>query len=347
MEMMDAFVYYGVRDIRREKRPRPELTRDGVIVRVARVGVCGSDIHYFMDGHVGNSVPRAPYILGHEISGDIVEVGSEVKGFAPGDRVIIEPTITCGFCVHCRRGRYNLCLHNRTLGSASATPHPDGGFADFVGVPARNCFRLPEGVTHQEGALVEPLAVGTHAVNLAGGVGGKRVLITGAGTIGQTVLANCRAMGAVKVAVTDISDFTRSFALAHGADTALNPQSLTFDQEMKDFGGDGFDIVFEASGAVGALQQGLEYARRGATIVQIGTLPEKVTLALNNFMSKEIRLVGSFRYANVFDVDLEMISNRRFALNDLVTHVFPFDETLKAIEIAIGRNEVMKVQIAH
>jgi len=277
----------------------------------------------------------------------VVEVGTEVRNLAVGDRVIVEPTMTCGVCVPCRRGRYNLCLNNRTLGSASATPHPDGGFAEFVGVPARNCFLLPASLTYQVGALVEPLAVGTHAVNLAGGVGGRRVLITGAGTIGQTVLANCLAMGAAKVAVTDISEFTRSFALAHGADAAFDPQSLRFDQEMRDFVGDGFDVVFEASGVVPALQQGFDHARRGGTIVQIGTLPETVTLALNNLMSKEIRLVGSFRYANVFDVDLEMILNRRFALNDLVTHVFPFADTLKAMDAAVSRNGVLKVQISH
>lgn len=194
METMDAFVFYGKKDIRHERRPLPILSADSMLIRVARAGICGSDMHYYQEGRVGNFVPQMPFVLGHEVSGVVVEAGKDVADFTTGDRVVVEPAIPCGYCAPCKQGRYNLCSHMRMLGSASAMPHMDGGFAEYVAVPSRSCWRLPESLSHQEGALVEPLAVGTHAVVRAGRIGAKSVLITGAGTIGQMVLAVCRAM---------------------------------------------------------------------------------------------------------------------------------------------------------
>jgi L-idonate 5-dehydrogenase len=347
MEMMDAFVYYGKNEIRREARPRPAVGADSILVRVARAGICGSDMHYYQDGRVGNFIPQMPFVLGHEISGSVVETGKEVSSFAEGDRVVIEPAIPCGHCAQCRYGRYNLCTRIRMLGSASAMPHLDGGFAEYVAVPARSCLRLPESLSHQEGALVEPLAVGTHAVFRAGRVAGRSVLVTGAGTIGQMVSAVCRAMGATCIAVTDIDRFSRDFALSNGVDAAFDPAEISFMQKIRDFIGDGFDVVFEASGAAVALHQGIELAKRGATIVQIGTLPEAVTLNMNLIMSKELQLFGSFRYANVFEVDIEFLKTRRIQVNNLVTQVFKFEETLRAMECALGEANVMKVQIGN
>jgi L-idonate 5-dehydrogenase len=345
VESMNAFIFYGKNDIRQEKRAMPAVGADSILIRVVRAGICGSDMHYYQDGRAGNFIPQAPFVLGHEISGELVEKGKDVSSFEKGDRVVVEPAIPCGYCGPCRRGRYNLCVRMKMLGSASAIPHLDGGFAEYVAVPSRNCYRLPKSLSHQEGALVEPLAVGTHAVTRAGMVSGRSVLITGAGTIGQMVMVVCRAMGAGRVAVTDIDQFSRDFALSNGADAAFDPVGKNFAQDIGEFMGDGFDVIFEASGAPAALRQGIEFAKKGATIVQIGTLPESVPLNMNLVMSKELQMFGSFRYANVFDIDLELLKNRRVQVNNLVTHVFKFEETMKAMDCALAGANVMKVQI--
>ncbi len=347
MEMMNAFVLHGRNDLRLEQRPVPDVASDSVLIRVVRAGICGSDMHYYGEGRVGDFVPQMPFVLGHEISGEIVECGKTVSTVAKGDRVIVEPAIPCGSCSACRRGRYNLCGHMRVLGSASAMPHADGGFADFVVVPSRSCFLLPGELSYQEGALVEPLAVAVHALARAGSVTGRSVLITGAGTIGEMTLTMCRAAGAARIAVTDVDEFARGFALSHGADAVFDPAGEGFPAKAGRFASDGFDVVFEASGAPAALRQGLELATRGATIVQVGMLPPSVTLNLGLVASKELQVTGSFRYANAFEVGLELLMNRRVQINGVVTHVFKFEDTQKALACAMGGDKALKVHVEH
>ena len=220
---MKAWLLHGARDLRLENRPRPSAAENSVVVRVARAGICGSDLHYYQDGRVGDFVPKAPFVLGHEFAGEVAELGAGVSTLSVGDRVVVNPTIPCRTCAQCRRGRPNLCASIKVFGSAASVPHLDGGFEEYVGVPVSCCYRLPESVDFSVGALVEPLSVATHAVARSGGVAGMRVLITGGGTIGQSVLTIARATGASRITVSDPDSFARSFALEHGADFAFDP----------------------------------------------------------------------------------------------------------------------------
>lgn len=342
---MKAWVLHGARDLRLENRPRPSVVADSVVVRVARAGICGSDIHYYLDGRVGDLVPRMPFVLGHEFAGEVAGVGAGVSGLSAGDRVVVEPTIPCRVCTQCRRGRSNLCLNIKVFGSASSVPHLDGGFQEYVAVPASCCHRLPASMDYAVGALVEPLSVAAHAVARSGGVAGLRVLITGAGAIGQCVLTLARAMGASRIAVTDPDSFARSFALAHGADQAFDPSAPGAESELAECAPQGYDVGFEASGSPRALRLAIQACARGATIVQIGTLPGDSPLPANLIMSKEQALLGSFRYANVFEKVLDLIASGRISVDHLVTTVFPLEELPAAVESAARKGSVIKVQV--
>lgn len=342
---MNGYVLHGPRDVRLESRSAPEVTPDDVLVKVSRAGICGSDIHYYTQGHAGAFVPKAPFVLGHEFSGVVVKTGAAVKNFRDGDRITVEPSIACGTCRYCRAGRYNLCSNMKFLGSASSYPHLDGGFAEYVMAPERNCFHLPDTIDDTVGALIEPLAVGTHAVMRAGSVAGKTLLITGAGTIGQSIMTVARALGATRIAVSDVDEYCLEFSSKHGADLAINPTRENFGPRAAEFAPFGFDVVFEASGSPAALSQALELVGRGGTLVQIGTQPSEVTLPANLTMSKEIQIVGSFRYAHAFPIVLDLLNSGSISVAHLVTHTFAFDKLVEGLETAVAGKNVIKVQV--
>ncbi len=342
---MKAWVLHGSRDLRLENRPQPSVSEGAVVIRVARAGVCGSDIHYYQEGRAGNFVLKKPFVLGHEFAGTVVELGAGVTSLARGDHVAVDPTIPCRVCAQCRRGRSNLCGNIRVFGSASSVPHLDGGFQEYVSVPASCCHRLPESMDDATGALLEPLAVAAHAVMRSGGVAGLHVLITGAGAIGQSVLIFARAMGASRIAVSDPDPFARDFALRHGADFAVDPTSEDAEARLADYSTGGFDRGFEASGSPRALTLAINACARGATIVQIGTLPAECQVPANLVMAKELALLGSFRYVNVFEKVLDLITGARISVGHLVTNVLPLDELPAAVETAARKGEVIKVQV--
>jgi L-idonate 5-dehydrogenase len=224
-------------------------------------------------------------------------------------------------------------------------PHLDGGFQQYVAVPASCCHRLPDSVDYATGALLEPLAVAAHAVERSGGVAGKRVLITGVGAIGQCVLTVARATGASRIAVSDPDPFARSFALRHGAEYAVDPSQPDAEALLAECADGGFDIALEASGSPRAMALAIQACARGATIVQIGNLPADGAVVSNLLMSKELALLGSFRYVNVFEKVLDMIASGRLAVGHLVTHVLPLENLPAAIEAAACKGSVIKVQV--
>ena len=340
---MKAYVLHGVEDLRSEQRSERELEPDEVRLEIARVGICGSDVHYYNHFRIGDFVPRAPLVLGHEFAGEVVEVGNAVEGYTVGDRVTAEPSIACLKCRYCREGRYNLCTDMRFIGTAATVPHIDGAFAERVVVPARQCYRIPDGLDYAAGALVEPMAVGCHAVTRVGALGGKRVLIAGGGTIGQMVLAVARAFGAVDVTVADPAPFAREFSIEHGARIARDPSVDTDRSAMID---SPFDIVFECSGAPKALELSYRASARGATVVQVGTQPASVELPANLVMSRELTVLGSFRYTHAFDTVLELMSAGKVSVDSLVSAVYPFDDMQSAITRAVSGSDVIKVQVS-
>ncbi len=340
---MIAYVLHGKRDLRAEEAPDPVAKPGEVLIRVRRMGICGSDVHYFATGHCGPFVPRRPFVLGHELAGEIVEKCSSVEGLAVGQRVAVDPSRPCGDCTFCRAARSNLCRDMRYLGSASTDPHVDGAFSSYVAVPAENCYPLPGDVDDAEAALLEPLSVATHAALRAGSIAAKSVLIQGAGTVGQLVLLVARAMGAASVAVTDVRQEALDLAAAQGADHAcISPRA---GEELVAAYPCGFDVAFETAGAADALRGALELAARGGTIVQVGTLPARVELPAHLIMQKELQVAGSLRFANVFSQALDLIASRRVDVRPIITHTFGFGELVRAFEVALEDKGAFKVQV--
>lgn len=338
---MKTFLLFGSQDIRLSEKPIPSLEADQVLVQPKFTGICGSDVHYFRHGYCGNFVPKQPFALGHEFSGVVHSIGENVQGLKIGDEVAVDPSMPCRTCKHCSSGQYNLCLSMRYFGSASCDPHIDGSLGQFVLVPSANCYVLPPGISMAQASLLEPLSVAMHAVRQAGRIAGSSILITGGGPIGQLILRVVKAFGAYDITVSDVNEFAREFALKSGANRVVNPLD---ENAWKSF--HGFDIVFEASGVPSALANGLQVARRGGTVVLVGTLPEQFSIPGNLIMNRELKLHGSFRFANVFEDAMNLVSAGIINLDGIVTDVFGFEDIPLAMVKALEKNGVMKIQIA-
>jgi L-idonate 5-dehydrogenase len=218
---MQAYVLFGKQDMRLEQRERPHPQAGQVLIQFGYGGICGSDMHYYFKGANGDFVVKHPFVLGHEVSGTVIETGPEVTKLKPGDRVAINPNLPCGKCLFCRQGRENLCPKVRFWGSASTMPHTDGAYQEYVSAEERQCCAFPADFDLSIAAMAEPLAIG-HSVNRAGSLLGKSVLVAGAGTIGALILLVARAMGAKTIAVTDILDERLQRARQCGADLTIN-----------------------------------------------------------------------------------------------------------------------------
>lgn len=344
--MMKAAVLYGAKDIRLEEYITPNLRSGMVLLQVRRVGICGSDLHYFDYGYCGAFVPSNPFILGHELTAEVVAVADDVLKPAVGARVTVNPARACGFCTYCKKGLSNLCPHTIMLGSGSTTPATDGAMAEFVVVRHDQCHLLPENISDGSGAMIEPFAVALQAVKRAGNVAGKRVLVTGGGTIGLLTALAAKNFGAVPVVVSDIVSERRAAALGVGIDEVLNPLDPDFVEQAKTVAGDGFDCVFEASGSPVALRQAFDLVRPRGTIVQIGTLgAQDIPLPANEVMVKEIEFLGSFRYANLFDEAITLVQAGRINLEQFITAVYPLADINSAMYAAGDKIHALKVQI--
>ena len=338
---MQTYLLHGAEDIRLTDKPEPELEADHVLVESKFTGICGSDIHYYKHGYCGRFIPKRPFALGHEFSGIVRNVGSDVQRVRPGDNVAVDPSMPCGACGHCRSGHYNRCTAMKFLGSASCDPHIDGGLGQFVAIPAANCHVLPEGISLSQASLLEPLSVALHAVRHVKDIAGAKVLITGGGPIGQLVLRVVQAFGALHTSVSDVDSFARDFAMESGAHAVINPLDT---DAWKD--SDGYDIILEASGAPAALAASLEVIRRGGTLVQIGSLPEDVTLPANLIMTKELTVKGSFRYAHVFETAIALVAGGQLNLDGIISKTYSFEEVPQAMQHALSKDHVVKVQVA-
>ena len=334
------------RDIRIESYRQPELQPGMVLLRSRRVGICGTDLHYYEHGYNATFVPDRPFILGHELTGEVVAVASDVQVVKPGQRVAVNPARSCGFCDYCKGGQINLCRKTIMLGSASTTPPTDGALAEFLTVRADQCHLLPEDMDDGAGAMMEPLSVALHAVKRAGTVSGKRVLVTGAGTIGLLVAMTARAFGAVPVAVSDPVSARRLKAMELGVDVALDPTTHDLHDQVRELTDLGFDMVFEASGAPAALRAAFDLLRPGGTIVQIGTVgTADIPIPVNQLMVREINFRGSMRYGDTFDEAIRLVAAGRVKVQPFINHVFALDDSAKALQFAADRSVALKVQI--
>ena len=315
-----------------EERSRPTPGVDEVLVAVRDVGICGSDVHYYEHGRIGDYVVEEPLVLGHESAGEVVEAGDAVEGFAPGDRVTLEPGVPCRRCAHCRRGDYHLCESVTFM----ATPPHDGAFAEYVAWPADFVYSLPESVSLREGALCEPLSVGIHACR-RGGVGtGDTVLVTGAGPIGLLAMEAARAAGATDVLVTDVVADKLSFAADRGADRVVDVTEEDLAAAVGEYtGGVGADVVIEASGAAPSIRSTLDGVRRGGTVVLVGLASEdEIPLDVVDVIDNEVDVHGSFRYENTYPAAVDLLADGTVDVDGLID----FEEPLDGIEDAFRRS---------
>jgi L-iditol 2-dehydrogenase len=312
-------------------RTRPEPGPGEVLVAIRNVGICGSDIHYYEHGRIGDYVVENPIVLGHESAGEVVEVGSATTGISPGDRVALEPGVPCRRCSHCKQGRYHLCESVEFM----ATPPHDGAFAEFVTWPADFCYPLPDSVSTVEGALCEPLSVGLHATH-RGGVGpGDTVLVAGAGPVGLLAAAAARAAGATDVLITDIVPSKLEFARQRGVDSTINVAETDLGAAVETYtDGSGVDIVIECSGAESSIGSTLDVVRRGGTVVLVG-LPAEAEIPLNvlDVIDNELDVHGSFRYHNTYSTAIDLLADGTVDAAEIVD----FEAQLSEIGAAFDR----------
>lgn len=345
---MKAVVIHAAKDLRIEEREVEALQPGQVEVAIEAGGICGSDLHYYNHGGFGTVRVREPMILGHEVAGTIVSLGTApgegVSGLAVGDRVAVSPSRPCNACDYCLKGQQNHCLNMRFYGSAMPMPHIQGAFRQRLVAEAYQCHKVAEGVSINEAAMAEPFAVTLHGVNRAGPLTDKRVLVTGCGPIGALAIIAARAHGAREIVATDVMETVLNKALEIGADLVINvadnPDELTAYSANKGY----FDVQFEASGNERAVRSGLEALRPRSTLVQLG-LGGDVSIPQNMIVSKEIEMKGTFRFHEEFGLAVALINKRRVDLRPLLTGTFPLEDAIAAFETASDRRKSLKVQL--
>ncbi len=305
----------------------PKIKADEVLVKMEAIGVCGSDVHYYSHGKIGDFIVKFPFILGHECAGTIVETGADVKNLKVGDRVALEPGVPCGSCEFCLTGKYNLCPDVRFF----ATPPYDGCLMNYVAHPAQFAFKLPDNVSSVEGALVEPLAIGINAA-LTGGVKlGDTVVIFGSGCIGLVSLLASKAYGATQVIIVDVIEKRLAVAKGMGAIT-LNAKECDVLAEIKKLtDGKGAQVVIDCAGTNTTICQTVHVAKAGGTIVWVGLACDSVNgLNIGPISTKELTIKSIFRYKNLYPTTIAAIADGKININGIVSDKYKFEDTPKA-----------------
>ncbi|KAG6457665.1 sorbitol dehydrogenase [Manduca sexta] len=327
-------ILYKPKDLQLVQTPIPEIAEDEVLLHMACVGICGSDVHYWQSGACGHFVLKEPMIMGHEASGVVAKVGSKVKTLKVGDRVAIEPGVSCRYCEFCKTGRYHLCPDMQFC----ATPPVHGNLVRYYKHAADFCFKLPDHVTMEEGALLEPLSVGIHACRRGGVSAGHVVLVLGAGPIGLLTMLAAKAFGASKVLITDILESRLEFARQMGADHTLLVTRESNEGELvravHELLGGHPDVSFDASGAQATVRLSLLATKSGGVAVLVGMGAPEQTVPLAGALAREVDIRGIFRYVNDYPTALAMVASGKINVKPLVTHHFPLEDTLQAYEVA-------------
>ncbi|HEV7726474.1 MAG TPA: 2,3-butanediol dehydrogenase [Modestobacter sp.] len=332
---MKAALFYGPKDIRIEDVPEPQAGPGQVKVRVEWCGICGTDLHEYLDGPIfcppagaphpltGEEVPVA---LGHEFAGVVADIGDGVTNVAVGDRVVVEPYLTCGTCARCREGRYNICDVLGFIGLSGG----GGGFSEYVVADARRTFPIGDLGT-DIGALVEPLAVAYHAVRLGGVRPGMTATVFGAGPIGLVTTAALRAAGAAEIVVVEPADVRKEKASAAGATTVLDPTDTDVVAAVKELtGGRGTDVSFECAGFDAALAQAVQCTRGGGTVVNVAIWGHAATVAMNDLVFNEVSVVGSLAYCDDHEATIELLRDGRVQAEQFITGRIALDDIVDA-----------------
>jgi L-iditol 2-dehydrogenase len=319
---------------------KPTVGDAQVLIQVKRIGVCGSDIHVFHGLHPYTSYP---VVQGHEVSGVIAKVGSQVEGLATGDKVTFTPQVTCGECYPCTHGMYHICETLKVMGFQT-----DGAAQEFFPVDADKVLKIPDDVSLDQAAMVEPVSVAVHALSRGGDVRGKKVLVLGAGTIGNLVAQVAQASGAEGVMITDISDYKLDKATECGIDLVVNPQKQDLTQAiLRDLSPSRADLILECVGVQDTITQAIDNARKGTSIVVVGVFGKKPEVNLGLVQDRELSLVGTLMYQKRdYERAIELVAGGKLCLDEMITHHFPFSEYLSAYEtIEQAKGNIMKVMV--
>jgi len=339
-------VLYKKGDLRLENRPIPEPKDDEVQLRMAAVGICGSDVHFLVRGCIGDFVVKKPMVLGHEASGVVSKLGKNVTTLKVGDRVSIEPGVPCRYCENCKIGRYNLCAKVVFC----ATPPDHGNLSRYFCQAADFCFKLPDHVSLEEGALLEPLSVAVQACRRAGVTLGDNVLIGGAGPIGLVNMMVAKSMGAAKIIITDIAENRLAKAKEFGADftVQINPEESSADlvKRIQETLGADIDITIECSGAEASIKTAILATRSGGVVTLVGLGPAEVKVPIVNAATREVDIRGVWRYANCYPAALALVASGQVNVKQLITHNYKLEESHEAFETSrTGAGGAIKVMI--
>ena len=338
---MKVAVMRGLEKMGYETRDIPQEKENEVLVKVEYVGVCGSDLHYYEFGRIGDYVVKPPYVLGHEAGGTVVEVGKNVTNLKVGDRVALEPGKTCGHCEFCKTGRYNLCPDVVFF----ATPPVNGVFQEYVAHEAGLCFKLPDNMDTMEGALIEPLAVGFHAAKQGNAEIGQTAVVFGAGCIGLVSMLALKAMGLSKVYVVDIMQNRLEKALELGAAQVINgKEEDTIEAIRRLTENRGVDLVIETAGTEITSRQSVHIAKKGGTIVFVGySKSGEITLPMSLALDKELTFKTVFRYRHIYPLAIDAVSSGKVNLKGIVTNIYDFDDIQRAMDESVhNKSSVVK-----
>lgn len=331
---MKVAVMLGIGKMGFEDRPIPQPKDDEVLVKLDYVGICGSDMHYYETGAIGDKVVEPPFVLGHEPGGVVVEVGKDVKHLKVGDRVALEPGKTCGHCEFCKTGRYNLCPDVIFF----ATPPVDGVFQEYVAHEADLCFKIADNMDTMEAALIEPLAVGFHAARQGNARMGMTAVVTGAGCIGLVSMMALKAMGVTRIIAVDIMKKRLDKALELGATDVVNGKEQdTVAEIMRLTNNLGPDLVIETAGTEITTRQAIQYVQKGGTIVLVGySASGEETLPMSLALDKEITFKTVFRYRHIYPMAIEAVASGKVNLKGIVTNIFPLSDIQNAMDMSVN-----------
>ena len=346
MKKQKAAYMHGIDKMVIKEIDVPEIKKNQVLVQIEYVGICGSDVHYYHSGRCGSyEVDLAEdFMLGHECAGTVVEIGEEVTTLKVGDRVALEPGITCGTCEFCKEGKYNLCPDVVFL----ATPPVQGCYEEYIAFPENMCFKLPENVSTKEGALIEPLAVGFHAANQGNVQVGDTVVILGGGCIGLVTLLSCKAHGAGQIILVDIVEARLEKAKELGATHVINSKKVDIKEEIERLTSErGADIVFETAGTPVTIAQTPFLVCKGGTIVLVGiSAQEEINYNFAQIMDKEATIKSVFRYRNIYPKAIAAVASGAINVNNIVTHEFDLAHIQEAFEEAVNnKTDLVKAVI--
>ncbi len=322
--------------------PLPAVGREEVLVRVEACGICGSDVHGY-DGSSGRRIP--PIVMGHEAAGTVAAVGASVEGYAADDRVTFDSTVYCGECAFCKRGEVNLCDNRQVIGVSCGDYRRHGAFAEFVVVPRRILYRLPDGISFAEAAMLEAASVAIHGVRVSQAAGGETALVIGAGMIGLLTLQAAHAAGCARVLIADVDATRLKMAKDVGADAVLLASGAELVAEVKKLtAGRGADLAYEAVGRNETVAGAIDCTRKGGTVTLIGNIQPEVTLPLQKVVTRQLRLQGSCASSGEYPQAIELIASGKIKVAPLITAVAPLEDGPRWFERLHAREpNLMKV----